>query len=171
MVFYPYNILNLSLLPCNRTPEEEKRNGSNFKQQLQLFSRQMALRRSKCTYLPLVHHLKAYPVYIICIVYTCTYGYNTYIDARTCCNAANPSFCHSQLMGGRRMIASSTFRLLSTNSHTRRRNLERGLRARSSFWSRICTYLRVCRQLSIACPTVIFLDKSQTIAETPFLIK
>lgn len=83
------------------------------------------------------------------------YGYNTYIAARTCCNAANPSFCNSQLMGGGRMIASSTFRLLSTNSYTRRRNLERGLRARSSFWSRICTYLRVCRQLSIACQTVI----------------
>lgn len=162
------NILNLSLLPCNRTPEEEERNGSNFKQ-LQLFSRQMALRRSKCTYLPLVHHLKAYRVYIICIVYTCTI--HMYIDTRTCCNAANPSFCNSQLMGGGRMIASSTFRLLSTNSYTRSRNLEQGLRARSSFWSRICTYLRVCRQLSIACPTVIFLDKNQNIAEILFLIK
>ena len=103
--------------------------------------------------------------------------YNTYIGARTCCNAANPSCCNSQLMGGGRMLAIIALHpnfLVKIHTHkgaTWNRALELGQSfalirmCLPSFWSRICTYLRACRQLSIFCPTVIFLDKRKSQGE------
>lgn len=128
---------NKSLTPAVK-PNTRRRKKERFKLQTAaaLRHRQMALRHPNAHISPARASFKSLSRlhYLYCTyVYTCTIHISVLVH--TCCNAANPSCCNNQLMGGGRMVASSTFRLLSTNSYTQRRNLEQGLRARSKLRS------------------------------------